>query len=83
MNCWEFKRCGREEGGVNVHQLGVCPAYPDKGKACARVAGTLCGGKTQGYFAMKLASCMVCDYYKSMHYVGTFLPSTMERGKES
>ena len=24
--------CGREEGGANVGDLGVCPAYPDNGK---------------------------------------------------
>ncbi|MGD0283853.1 MAG: two-CW domain-containing protein, partial [Dissulfurispiraceae bacterium] len=31
MNCWEFKKCGREMGGVNIEQLGVCPAYPHGG----------------------------------------------------
>ncbi len=69
MNCWEYKKCGREKGGANTGQLGVCAAYPDNGKTCARIAGTLCGGKTQGSFAMKLADCVQCDYYKSGHYV--------------
>ncbi len=68
MNCWEFKKCGREAGGARAAELGVCPAYPDHGKHCARVAGTLCGGKVQGTFAMKVADCMQCEFYKSPNY---------------
>ncbi len=68
MNCWEFKKCGREKGGAKAQELGVCPAYPDHGTSCARLAGTLCGGKVQGSFAMKLANCMQCDFYKSEYY---------------
>lgn len=68
MNCWEFKKCGREKGGAHVDEHGVCPAYPNGGTTCARVAGTLCHGTVQGSFAMKLSSCMKCDYYQSQHY---------------
>ena len=68
MNCWEFKKCGRERGGAKAMELGVCPAYPDNGDCCARVAGTLCGGKVQGTFASKLANCMECEFYKSKDY---------------
>lgn len=68
MNCWEFKKCGRELGGVKVKELGVCPAYPNGGKHCAQIAGTLCGGTVQGTFAMKLANCMQCDFFKSNNY---------------
>ena len=68
MNCWEFKKCGREKGGTNSNELGVCPAYPDKGDNCARIAGTLCGGKIQGTFAMKLVDCMKCNFFNSEHH---------------
>ena len=68
MNCWEFKKCGRERGGTNSKELGECPAFPDHGDKCARVAGTLCEGKVQGIFAMKLASCTKCDFFKSEHH---------------
>jgi hypothetical protein len=68
MNCWEFKKCGREKGGLNAKALGVCPAYPDKGRQCARVAGTLCGGTVQGSFASKLNNCMKCEFYTSDNY---------------
>ncbi|MGC9195849.1 MAG: two-CW domain-containing protein [Syntrophobacteraceae bacterium] len=68
MNCWEFKKCGRQEGGLNQAELGVCPACPDHGTRCAHVAGTLCGGRVQGSFAMKITNCMECEFYKSSHY---------------
>ena len=68
MNCWEFKKCGRRAGGAKVAELGVCPAYPNSGRRCAKVAGTFCGGKVQGSFAMKLKNCMQCDFFKSPHY---------------
>jgi hypothetical protein len=68
MNCWEFKKCGREAGGAKAAELGVCPAYPNQGQACARIAGTLCGGVVQGTFASKLANCMKCEFYLSPHY---------------
>ncbi|MBI4791189.1 MAG: MCP four helix bundle domain-containing protein [Deltaproteobacteria bacterium] len=68
LNCWEFKNCGREEGGAKAGELGVCPAYPDHGTTCARKAGTLCGGKVQGAFAKKIINCKQCDFYRSKNY---------------
>jgi hypothetical protein len=72
MNCWEFKKCGRHANGAKVEEFGICPAYPFHGKHCARIAGTLCGNKVQGSFAMKVASCMQCNFYKSPHYDKTY-----------
>lgn len=77
QNCWEFKKCGREPGGKNVAELGVCTAAAaskaqgmnhgsNGGRVCWAVAGTLCGGKVQGTFAMKLAGCMACEFYKQV-----------------
>jgi hypothetical protein len=68
MKCWDFMGCGRQKGGQKEKELGVCPAYPEHGVHCARVAGTLCGGNIQGTFAVKLASCLKCEFYKSPHY---------------
>ena len=68
MNCWEFMNCGREGGGANEEELGTCPAYPDNGRRCARIAGTLCAGKVEGTFAVKLGDCIRCDFYNSEHY---------------
>lgn len=72
MNCWEFMGCGREKGGEKADELGVCPAYPDHGRHCARVAGTLCNGKVQGMFALKLANCLRCEFYNCVHYDRTY-----------
>ncbi len=65
MNCWEFKKCGREAGGMKAAELGVYPAYPAKGQLCWQIAGTLCGGKVQGRFAQKIGNCRECDFYKA------------------
>jgi hypothetical protein len=75
QNCWEFKKCGREPEGAKASALGVCPASTESrvngmnkgtqgGRVCWAVTGTLCGGKVQGTFAMKLANCMDCEFYK-------------------
>ena len=77
LNCWDFKQCGRQPGGLKTSELGVCPAAIEKradglnrgengGRCCWAVAGTFCGGKVQGAFAAKLANCMVCEFYKKV-----------------
>lgn len=74
-NCWEFKKCGREEGGKNSVIMGVCPASAAKnhdgrndgknaGRHCWKVAGTFCDGTVQGTWAMKMKSCSQCDFFK-------------------
>jgi hypothetical protein len=76
-NCWEFKKCGRENGGAKTGELGVCPASEDKrldevhdgknsGRGCWMVAGTHCGGEVQGTFAQKIKNCMDCDFYNAV-----------------
>ncbi len=73
MNCWEFKKCGRQPGGNKVAELGVCPAtlYTEldgahggrnAGRACWAIAGSLCGGKIQGTYAQKLHNCWRCEF---------------------
>ena len=73
-NCWEAKKCGRQAGGKNVHQLGVCPVTTETrldgvhggrnaGRACWVVAGSLCKGEMQGTFARKFEHCEKCDFY--------------------
>jgi hypothetical protein len=75
LNCWEFKKCGREPGGAKVSELGVCPASTETrvngvnggrngGRACWAITGTLCGGKFQGTFASKVGNCLKCEFYQ-------------------
>ena len=74
MNCWEYKKCGREVNGKNVASLGVCPASTEKrtngvhngkngGRCCWALASTLCGGEMQGSFAQKVINCLNCDFF--------------------
>ena len=77
INCWEYKKCGREPEGAKVHELGICPATVEKrlngthggkngGRACWAVAGSMCGGKVQGSFAQKYGNCIICDFYRAV-----------------
>ena len=73
VNCWEFKKCGRQPGGHKEKELGTCPvtvqgdldgAHEGKngGRACWVIAGSLCGGKIQGTYAQKLSNCWRCEF---------------------
>lgn len=77
INCWEYKKCGRESGGVKVHELGECMASTKEvldgvhdgknaGRSCWVIAGTMCGGKVQGTFAQKYGNCVICDFFKQV-----------------
>ncbi len=77
QNCWEVKNCGRELGGEKVSELGTCPAATESapnslnggrngGRICWAVTGTLCGGKVQGTFAQKHASCLSCEFFRQV-----------------
>jgi len=78
QNCWEYMKCGRQPGGKNAQKIGICPAASDTifngfnqginaGRICWLVAGTFCGGKPQGTFAEKYASCRQCKFYRKVH----------------
>ena len=74
-NCWEIMNCGRQPGGDRVDECGVCPAAVDVtcdgvnggkngGRFCWAVAGTRCGGKLQGMFALKIEKCVKCEVFQ-------------------
>lgn len=75
LNCWEFKGCGREPGGVNVSELGVCQAAIDQtfhklhdgtncGRACWVIAGTMAGGILKGCPSINVKDCTECPFFK-------------------
>lgn len=77
LNCWEFKKCGREPKGARAQELGVCPAAQEErlnnvhggvnsGRSCWIVAGTYCKGEVQGSFAQKYHNCALCDFYTAV-----------------
>ncbi|OGD68441.1 hypothetical protein A3E89_00340 [Candidatus Campbellbacteria bacterium RIFCSPHIGHO2_12_FULL_35_10] len=56
-NCWEHgKGCKVKED---------CPAYPNNGRICFSVTGTLCHGAIQGNYKDKQSVCRACDFYKN------------------
>ena len=77
LNCWEYKKCGREPGGAKVLELGVCPVPVNQkmdnihggnkaGRTCWMVAGSFCNGEIQGSFVAKMKNCMSCDFYQKV-----------------
>jgi len=75
LNCWEFKKCGREIGGARAVDRGVCPAATEKsmdgihrgdngGRTCWVVVGVAADTGKQGRFAAELGNCGRCDFYK-------------------
>ena len=77
LNCWEFKKCGRNPGGMFTADLGICPAAQETrlnnvhgginaGRSCWILTGTLCDGKIEGSFAKKYDSCRICDFYQTV-----------------
>lgn len=77
MNCWEFRKCGREPNGVNAKNSGVCPAAASQefngynggrnaGRSCWMISGTLCDGEVMGTFVEKAEQCKTCPFYKSV-----------------
>jgi eukaryotic-like serine/threonine-protein kinase len=75
INCWQYKKCGRQIGGENAKNLGVCPAAIEKrvdginggeygGRCCWAVeGGILCDGQSEDLFALKLIGCIQCNFF--------------------
>jgi hypothetical protein len=87
LNCWEFKKCGREKDGSHVHDLGVCPVTTieelnglhhgtNGGRACWFVVRTFSNDEIQGTCANEYKSCIYCDFYKKVkeeEYLGSHI----------
>jgi hypothetical protein len=52
--CWEHMHCERED---------KCSAYPEYGRACFAVTGTLCRGEDLGSYREKINRCRTCSFY--------------------
>lgn len=77
INCWEVLRCGREPGGTKVPEEGICPAALDSkadgvnsgtngGRVCWAISGTFCGFQAEGSEAVRLISCLSCEFFKQV-----------------
>lgn len=77
INCWEFKKCGREPGGTQITSLGVCPTSIktsvnginggiNGGRVCWLVAGTYAKHKAElasCVVVKNVSSCYECDFH--------------------
>lgn len=77
QNCWEFLKCGRESGGKEVAEMGLCPVSDqiladglnggiNAGRICWNISGTFCGKKIQGSYARTQVSCKSCSFFKKV-----------------
>lgn len=54
--CWKAKNCA----------CATCPVLNNEmDLRCWHIAGTYCGGRTQGVFAEKFENCKLCDVYRA------------------
>ncbi|MGQ1908588.1 two-CW domain-containing protein [Marinifilum sp. RC60d5] len=78
QNCWEYFECGREIGGTNTKEMGICPASTrmdlnninegkSAGRYCWTIAGTLCNDLEQGKLDEKLLDCINCSFLKKVN----------------
>jgi len=59
--CWEIMRCGVDKIGNAAER---CPAYPNYGRICWSVAGTLSETKVHCAAAVKIGDCRKCTFYE-------------------
>jgi signal transduction histidine kinase len=59
--CWEIMRCGVEKSGNAGDR---CPAFPNYGRICWSVAGTLSNTKVHCTVAEKIGDCRKCSFYE-------------------
>ena len=73
LNCWQFKNCGREPGGILANLLGECPVARTMkfdglndgigaGRACWMVHNSVC--KQPKNLSSPINPCHTCDFYK-------------------
>jgi hypothetical protein len=77
INCWEYIRCGRELGGNNTTESGVCPASThtladgflggvNGGRACYFIMGTLCCGEVDLNIDKNSKNCTKCSFREKL-----------------
>ena len=77
QNCWEYMQCGRETGGSNTAEYGVCAAAiahtyhgtnrgTNAGRICWKIAGTYCAKTIKGIYAREVLSCLECPFFQQV-----------------
>jgi hypothetical protein len=77
LNCWQFKNCGRESGGLLAECLGVCPvsvAAKYDGENGGQAGGRVCWKVTGACLRCESAAtglgkpCHECPFYVRVSY---------------
>ncbi len=79
LNCWEHTGCGREPGGKNAEEQGICQVATSRqydgvnrgkagGRFCWAIAGTYSLGVPKGTFVMKHSDCIDCSFFKEVQH---------------
>jgi len=78
LNCWEYKNCGRERGGLMVHLLGECPV--STARAFDGTNGGIAGGRScwmvrdsNRLTRLQICcgnSCNTCEFYRRVRHEG-------------
>lgn len=74
INCWEFKKCGREPGGKNAERYGVCSASieidcdglndgKNGGRSCWLWREFACGKIMKRSSVQNIKECHQCTFY--------------------
>ncbi|KJR41054.1 Protein serine/threonine phosphatase [Candidatus Magnetoovum chiemensis] len=74
LNCWEFKKCGREPGGVNAEKLGVCPVPletsldglhggKNAGRACWALTNKRVNTSSESWLK-NIRQCTQCEFHQ-------------------
>jgi hypothetical protein len=72
LNCWDFRKCGRETGGIREPKSGVCAAATEEkfdrinrgrngGRVCWLIRQMLSERKHKGVGMM---NCCRCDFFR-------------------
>ena len=76
LNCWEFKNCGREKGGLMVQLLGECPVSTARsfdGTNRGIAGGRACWMVRESNRLARLQvcagnSCHTCEFYRRVKH---------------
>jgi len=73
LNCWEYKNCGREKGGLLAELSGECPVSSTMkydGQNGGKGAGRVCWMVPDSICAINNSrlSCCDCDFYNRVVY---------------
>lgn len=73
FNCWEFMKCGREPGGENADESGVCPVASERsanglnggvngGRICWIIAENCCINNGRNPHMSQEDCCFQCEF---------------------